>query len=556
MASGANHLYEFGPYQMDPGRSQLLRGGEPVALTQKAFETLLILVEHSGHELSKDELMKKLWPGTFVEEANLAKHISMVRKALGETAQDRRYIVTLSGRGYRFAEPVRIVHMGGERSGEGQTRLNRGIQGQGLRPATEALQPEITRQPCGEFTGQSRDFRHPILVTLRDRLWSRKAAVSAAAALALILAGTIYLVRSHLPSVAVARDVQVEPEKMIEQVQDGLTPQSRVLPTVAGTVEPQAHDAYLRGQFFLYWDQEGHKQKSSKQSLQRAIDYFRQAIERDPGYALAYVGLADAYIGLEAPDRGDTAPKDTLRKAKAAASKALALDPSLGEAHFSLARVAELYDRNWMEADREYQLALRFGPSSAITHLEYGRYLQAMGRDKEAMVQVNQAVALDPLDYKIKDIAAYVTWASRQYDLALNEFQQLDDDFGLEWAYRQKHMYPEAIAAGRRALSRSPQESLYLASLACVYGLAGSRVEALKLIAELERRACEDYVSGSLLADAYVGLGEKDQALTWLERAYEEHDEGMIYIKANPGFDALRSEARFQALVQRMNFPQ
>jgi len=539
MASGANHLYEFGPYRLDPARSQLLRGGEPVVLTQKAFETLLILVEHSGHELSKDELMKKLWPNTFVEEANLAKHISMVRKALGETAQDRRYIVTLSGRGYRFAQPVQTVHIGGERGGEGQTR------------SEQASQPAITSQPSGEFNGQSGNFRHPSLVALRDRLWSWKRLVLGTA-MVLISASTIYLVRSHSPSAAVARDAQDETERVIEQVHDR---ESRLLANRDRTVNPQAHDAYVRGQFFLHWDQEGHKQKSAAQSLHRAIDYFRQAIERDPGFALAYVGLADAYIGLATPDRGDAIPKNTLPQAKAAAAKALELDPSLGEAHFSLARVVELYDWNWAEADKQYQLALRFSPNSAVTHLEYGRYLQAIGRDQQAMIHVNQALALDPSRYMIKDIAAYVTWASRQYDLAINEFQELGDDFGLEWAYREKHTYPEAIAAGRRTLSRSPQDPLYLSSLACVYGLAGNRVEALKLIAELERRAHDDYVSGTLLADAYVGLGEKDQALTLLERAYEEHAEGMIYIKVYPGFDALRSEARFQTLVQRMNFP-
>jgi serine/threonine-protein kinase len=149
----------------------------------------------------------------------------------------------------------------------------------------------------------------------------------------------------------------------------------------------------------------------------------------------------------------------------------------------------------------------------------------------------------------------YVTYASGQYDLAIEQFSRLGDDFGLGWAYREKKMYPEAIVALERSLSRSGRHELPLASLAGVYGFAGRRGDALKLIDELRERARLRYISSSLFAEAYIGLGEKNRALGWMERAYEEHDQGMVYIKAYPGWDALRSEPRFQALVRRMNFP-
>jgi tetratricopeptide (TPR) repeat protein len=149
----------------------------------------------------------------------------------------------------------------------------------------------------------------------------------------------------------------------------------------------------------------------------------------------------------------------------------------------------------------------------------------------------------------------YVTYASGQYDLAIEQFSSLGDDFGLGWAYREKKMYPEAIAALERSLNRFGRNALPLASLADVYGLAGRRGDALKLIDELKARARLRYVPSSLFAQAYLGLGEKNQALGWMERAYEEHDQGMVYIKAYPGWDTLRSEPRFQALVRRMHFP-
>jgi tetratricopeptide (TPR) repeat protein len=241
--------------------------------------------------------------------------------------------------------------------------------------------------------------------------------------------------------------------------------------------------------------------------------------------------------------------------AKAVAEKALEVDPARAEAHFSLAQIIELYDWNWSEAEKEYRLALQLNPNYAFAHLEYGRFLQAMGRNDEAMTHVNYALELDPFDFKTKDFRAWVIWASRQYDLAIEQFEELGDYAGLAWTYREKKMYPEAIVAQERSVTRSRRHSLALASLASVYGLAGKKVEALKLIAELKDRARQHYVSGVLLADAYVGLGEKDQALTWLERAYEDRDQWMVYIKADPRQDPLRPEPRFQTLLRRMNFP-
>jgi TolB-like protein/DNA-binding winged helix-turn-helix (wHTH) protein len=357
----------------------------------------------------------------------------------------------------------------------------------------------------------------------------------------------------------------------------------------ARTVEPEVQDAYLRGRFFLnraeyfathevledVWRARpagraqvpagAHNGTTGGPSrdrtelelgLQTAIGCFKRAIEKDPDYALAYAGLADAYIALGNRDGGGHYPKETLPLAKAAATKASELDPSLGEAHFSLAQTMELYDWNWSEAEKEYRLALELNPNYADAHLEYGRFLQALDRNDEATAQMNYAIELDPFNFKTMEVVAYVTYASRQYDLAIEQFSRLGDDFGLGWAYRERKMYPEAIAALERSVSRSGRHNLPLASLAGVYGLAGRKDQALKLIDELKERARLHYLPSSLFAQAYLGVGEKNQALTWMERAYEEHDQGMVYIKAYPGWDALRSEPRFQALVRRMNFPQ
>ena len=352
-----------------------------------------------------------------------------------------------------------------------------------------------------------------------------------------------------------------------QQVQANLAPQREIEPeppervhfSGARRVDPEVQDAYLRGRFF--WNKGttgalGRDRGELELDLQTAIGHFKRAIEKNPNYAPAYAGLADAYIALGEHHEGGHYPKETLPEAKAAATEASKLDPSLGEAHFSLAQTIELYDWNWSEAEKEYQLALELNPNHADAHLEYGRFLQALGRNDEATTQMNYAIELDPFNFKTRDIVGYVTYALGQYDLAIKQFSRLGDDFGLGWAYREKKMYPEAIAALQRSLSRSGRHELPLATLAGVYGLAGRRGEALKLIEELKARARLFYVPSSLFAQAYIGLGETNRALGWMERAYEEHDQGMVYIKAYPGWDALRSEPRFRALVQRMNFPQ
>jgi len=246
-----------------------------------------------------------------------------------------------------------------------------------------------------------------------------------------------------------------------------------------------------------------------------------------------------------------------LSDAKKAATKALDLDPSLAEAHFALAQTLE-YDWNWSEAEKEFKLALKLNPNYADAHLEYGRFVQALERNDEAMKEMNYAMELNPFDIKTRVVVAYVTWASHQYDLALQQFTSLGDDWGLVWTYREKQMYPEALAALERYKSdhssqrRSPS---VLVAAASIYGLEGRKNNAEKLIDELREMARHQYVSGVFFAEAYVGIVQKDQAVTWLERAYGEHDQFMVYVPSYPGLDPLHSEPRFQALLRRMNFP-
>jgi len=348
-----------------------------------------------------------------------------------------------------------------------------------------------------------------------------------------------------------------------DEIQVELTSQERARLSRARSVNPAAYADYLRGRSVLAGglgslSKVASKREYTDQVIQTAIAYFKSSIDKDPAYAQAYAGLADAHIQLGNPVWGGHSPKETLSDAKEAATAALNLDPSLPEAHFSLAQTLQ-YDWNWPEAEKEYKLAVKLNPNYVNAHLEYGRFAQALGRNDEALVHMHYADELDPLNIGVKETEAWVTYASRQYDLALKQFESLGDEGGLMHVYREKGMYPEAIAADKMWIATHPSQSqgpYALAVLASIYGLQGRNDEAEVLIKELKETARHRYVSGFFFAEAYVGLGQRDQAIIWLERAYEEHDEWMVFANCYPGLDPLRSEPRFQVLMRRMNFPQ
>jgi tetratricopeptide (TPR) repeat protein len=350
---------------------------------------------------------------------------------------------------------------------------------------------------------------------------------------------------------------------VIDEIQVKLTAQEHARISSPGPVNPEAYAAYLRGRSVLAGglgslSRLASKRQYTEQDVQTAIAYFKSAIDKDPAYAPAYAGLADAHIHLGTPVWGGQSPKETLSDAKEAATTALKLDPSLPEAHFSLAQTLQ-YDWNWPEAEREYNLALKLNPNYVNAHLEYGRFVQALGRNDEALVHMHYADELDPLNIAVKETEAWVTYASRQYDLALQQFESLGDDGGLLHIYREKGMFSEAIALHKKWTAIHPSQSrnpYSLALLASIYGLQGRNDEAEALIKELKETARHRYVSGFFFAEAYVGLGQSEQAMTWLERAYEAHDQWMVFANSYPGLDRLRSEPRFQGLMRRMNFPQ
>ena len=322
------------------------------------------------------------------------------------------------------------------------------------------------------------------------------------------------------------------------------------------TESNEAYQLYLKGRF--YWN------KRNQEGLEKALQYFQQAIERDPNFALAYSGLADTYNLLGGPEAGgDLPPNEVLPKAKAAALKALEIDDSLAEPHVSLAHTKYFYDRDWDGAEREFKRAIELNPNYSVAHHWYAIYLSVVGRISEAVAEINRAHELDPLSLSINAWMGRILALAGKHDQALEHLQktlELDPNFVLVhlrfgFIYEEKGMYEEAISAFKQVLKLSGRRTLGIASLAHAYALAGKRDEAQKHLEELLQLSRQHYVSPSSIAMVYIALGDKDQAFAWLEKANDIRDLNVVRLKYDPRYASLRGDPRFNDLVQRMRIP-
>jgi DNA-binding winged helix-turn-helix (wHTH) protein/TolB-like protein/Tfp pilus assembly protein PilF len=654
-------VYVFGSFRIEVSERQLLRDDQPVPLPPKVFDTLLVLVEHSGHIVGKDELMKTVWPDTFVEEANLTVNISALRKVLGEDSPEQQFIETIPRRGYRFIAPVSESQHGTvdliakEDTG---TCIAAEEEHETSVPAESAPAFEQKARPVVSSGTKSKvQWRWQIALGLvcvlaigsavalsyfwssreakqRETSVAGKTALKSIAVLPFKTLGSqddeylgIGITDALITRLGNIRQIVVRPtsavrkytdagqdslaagrEQGVEVVLDGrlqrdgdrirLTVQLlrvqdgvslwaakfddrftnifavedsisqqviRELPVELGNIDQarfqkhqqeniEAYESYLKGRYF--WN------KYTVEGNEKAIAYFNQAIANDSRYALAYVGLAESY-GVGA-NYGWLPPKEAMPKAKAAATKALEIDDTLAEAHTSLGGVEMFYEWDWTAAERELKRALELNPNYPSAHDLYSNYLQATGRLDEAIAQSKRAEELDPLSLGLNEDTAIAYYISRQYDQAIEQYRktlELDSGYvsghlGLGHVYEQKGRYEEAIAEYQKAISLSERTTDALGALGHALAASGKRSEAMKVLDELKHPPKQRYASPYDLAILYVGLGEKEEALRWLEKAYEARASGLIYLKVDPIFDSLRSDPRFAALVQRVGLGQ
>jgi TolB-like protein/DNA-binding winged helix-turn-helix (wHTH) protein/Tfp pilus assembly protein PilF len=345
----------------------------------------------------------------------------------------------------------------------------------------------------------------------------------------------------------VARDIA-------EQVRVEVTPQERAGLKSVKAVDPDAYEAYLMGRYF--WN------KRTADGLEKAVDYFDQAIARDPEYAAAYSGLADTYALLGDWQYAVMTTKEALPKAKAAAMNALELDDRLSEAHTSLAFCLDGFDWDLEAGGREFQRGIDLNPGYATAHHWYSWHLSLLRRNSEAVDEMKKAQNLDPLSLIINSDLAELLVIVHLPDEAIEQSRktiEMDPGFApahnqLGQAYLEKHMFGEAIAELQKATRLSGGSPICIASLARAYAASGKRGEAIVLLNDLRKRSGHGYSSASEIAMIYAALGDNDQAMTWLNQAYEERFNPGVLLRT--GFDPLRSDPRFQDLTHRVGLPQ
>jgi TolB-like protein/Flp pilus assembly protein TadD len=572
----------FGRFRLLPHRRKLCADGVVIELGSRAFDVLLVLAEARGALVTKDELLSRVWPDTVVEENNLVVQISALRKALGE---DRDFIRTVSGRGYRFVAEITASVDATPVDRETLAELVSTVRSIAVLPFES-----LSDDPSQEYFSDG----------MTDELITALAQIRSLRVISRTSIMTYKRVRKLLPEIALELNVEAVVEGTVlrfgdrvritaqliqlpverhmwahsfegdlrdtlalqnslartiaEQIRVTLTQQEETALQTPRPVNPAAYEAYLRGRYFL--------NKRTGDGLKTAIEYFTHAIEMDQSYAAGYSGLADAYALSGDWKYGILAPREAFTQAEAAATKALALDESLGEAHASLAYALDLYAWNWAAAETEYKRAIQLNPGYPTAHQWYSWHLLMMGRHREGIRELRKAERLDPLSLIIGADIADALCVSRLYDEALEQSEktlEMDPTFAvghyeLGQVLEQMHRHDEAIVEFQRAIELSGHSGAFDSNLGYTYAVSGRREEAIKIIKDLEALQDGKPSTDADIALIYVGLGDPDQAMISLNKAYEARFKASILLR--PAFDPLRSDSRFQDLLSRIGLPQ
>ena len=342
---------------------------------------------------------------------------------------------------------------------------------------------------------------------------------------------------------------------IVDQIRINLSPEDKQRLAKNPSVSPDAYEDYLKGRY--YWN------RRSSEGFTKAIGYFEDATRRDPQYALAYAGLADCYGIIGATIYGSLPAAEAAPKAKAAAIRALEIDPSLAEAETSLATAKFNYDWDWAGAAQGFQRAIQMDPRYATAYQRYSLYSIAMGRFDESLEQIKKARELDPLSISINSSLGWRLYLARQYDRSIAQLRDtLELDPSYEWAhfilgqaYEQKREFNLARAELQKAVELSHNSPLMISALAHADALSGNQEEALRLLQQLMAQSKKQYVSPFYVAVVYIALGKTETAMDWMEKAFADRSNGLVFLKVEPELDPLRSNPRFIALQKRLNFP-
>ena len=578
--------HRFGSYQLDEAERRLLRNGVKVPLTPKVFDTLLILVQNAGRLVTKEHLLQKVWPDTFVEEANLSVNIASLRKALNDGDAESEYIETLPRRGYRFVANVLRERwtntVPARKENEDLHRQHRDkvhslailpFYNESTDPNAQFLSDGLTESIINNLAhlqglriiGHNSVFRYKGK-ELDGRMVGKELRVKSVVTGRILQLGERLIVRAEMIDVHTGwhiwgdqyhrklSDVLKVQEEISQKIsialKHKLTYEEKAKVSSSSTANAEAYKAYLKGRF--------HWSKFDLASSKKAAEYFVQAIEIDPTYALAYAGLADAYYRLSnvyAPTR------DARFKAKAAALKALEIDDTLSEAHAALGVIKMCYEWDWSGAEEEFNKAIESNHNNAIAHQRFGLYFNFLGRFDEALRELELAMLIDPLSPHSYWGLTVTYILTQQYERAIEEVQkthEVERDYKpalylLGRAYELSGKVDQAIEVFSKifALSNSP---MFLAALGHAYAVSGQHPLARNVLKDLQQLSTRCYVSGYAQAFIHLALGDKEQAFSYLEKACDDRCEMLTMLRIDPWFDSIRSDPRFTHFLHRVGF--
>ena len=583
-----SRIYEFKGFRLEAGQRRLLFQGQPVPVKPKILDLLLFLVEMRGQLVVKEDLMREIWPDSIVEENNITVSMSILRKTLGDDQLTHQFIETVPRRGYRFLAEVTEVTpeqppASAPRRPETQTEIQEETidslavlpsQMPGSDPNVEYLSEGITesivnmlsRIPKLRVLACSTVFRFKGK-DLDPQTVGFQLNVKAVMMIRVMRLGEKLIIRSELVKVSDGSQlwgeqynrspndilaVQDEIARAIsESLKFKLTRQDQIRLTKKPTDKIEAFNLYLRGRYF--WN------KYNKEWVLKAIDAFKQAIEIDSNYALAYCGLADAYFRLS---NVSLQPREVLPKAKEAALKAVQIDENLAEAHSSLALIHVYYEHDWVRAEKEFRRALELDPDLVSAHQRYGSYLTFMGHFEEALRHYENALELDPFSLQVNMNIATTYYLRGEYDRAVNHLNRtmelepnyMPTHFVLGCVYIQQNRFEEAIKEFQCIYKLDEEAYLAMGFMGYAHALAGQRAEAETLLNVLQEIAGRKYVSPYAMLVIHLVLGPEERVFELLEELYQEHNDWLVWLKVSPELKPLHDDSRFNNLLKRVGF--
>jgi len=569
--------YTFGPFCFNAKGRVLLRGTADLALPPKAAETLLVLLENAGQVVAKDELFKTVWTGTVVGEGSLTRTISILRKALGRAANGNPYIATVSKRGYRFVARVNKTLTGDDAADDSRVmlavlpfdNLNRGLTddyfSDGL---TEEMISQLSRLNPSRLGVIARSSS-----MMFKGIHKRIAQIGRELGVSYVLEGSVRRSRGRIRIAAqliqTSDETQVWAENYERRTGDVLRLQCQVAEAIALEIQikltprmvrrlagvPQvpenAYEAYLKGRHLF--------NQRTESGMRASIAQYELAIRDSPEYAPAYAGIADSYVMLAC--RGMVPAKETFRRARSAARRAIELDRDLGDAHGSLAHV-RLHDWDWEGLEQDFKKATELNPSLAIVHYWYAEFLMCQGRRDAAIASTETAHRLDPLSPVIGSSLAMILYLARRYDQAetvlTDTLQRSPKHFlphlRLGLVRVQQRRYDDAVSEIKLAIRLAGHSTETLAALGMAYAAQGNADRAHRIVAQLERLRGKRYVLPYNIAKIYAAECDKKKAFEWLETAYEGGNPDLIELNSEPIFDGIRRSPRFAHLMHRIGW--